>query len=148
MPFANGSMDCAVATEVLEHLARPEVLLDEIWRVLRPNGVFFFTTPFLWPLHDVPYDEYRYTPYALERHLRNCGFEQIELRALGGWDASLAQMMGLWVRRRPMSRIGRFLLSRAFLPLFRILLRLDRLPAKFQFNTMMIGVCGIAMKGL
>lgn len=146
MPFANGSVDSAIATEVLEHLARPEVLLAEIWRVLRPNGVFFFTTPFIWPLHDVPHDEYRFTPYALERYLRNCGFDQIQLRALGGWDASLAQMLGLWVRRRPMSRIGRFLLSRALLPVVRILLRLDLLPAKFQSSTMITGICGIAMK--
>ena len=53
----------------------------------------------LWPLHDVPYDECRYTPFAIKRHLRNAGFEQFRLKPLGGWDASLAQMIGLWILR-------------------------------------------------
>ena len=146
MPFADASMDCAMAIEVLEHCPDPGILLGEACRVLKPGGIVFFTVPFIWPLHDVPFDEYRYTPFALERFLREAGFEQVDLQALGGWDASLAQMVGLWARRRPMPRGMRAVLSRFLWPIVGVLAWSDRLPAKFEGNTMMTGIWGTAVK--
>jgi len=90
----------SIATEVFEHCPDPEIVMKEIWRVLKLGGILFFTVPFLWNLHETPYDEYRYTPFALKRHLTQSGFTEIEIKAMGGWDAALAQMLGLWVRRR------------------------------------------------
>ena len=145
LPFQDGSIDCALATEVLEHCPRPERVTDEAWRVLKPGGFLFFTVPFLWPLHSVPHDQYRYTPFALERILRSSGFEHITLRSLGGWDASLGQMIGLWVRHRPMSARTRMMLSRLALPLVRHLARLDR-PCAFGEMTMITGSSGTAVK--
>ncbi len=74
IPLDDGSIDCAICTEVLEHLPDPEAVLSEIHRVLKPDGLVFISVPFLWPLHDVPYDEYRYTPFSLRRHLTASGF--------------------------------------------------------------------------
>ena len=65
LPFQDGSIDCVLETEVLEHCPRPERVTDEAWRVLKPGGFLLFTVPFLWPLHSVPHDQYRYTPFAL-----------------------------------------------------------------------------------
>lgn len=146
VPLGTSSMDCALSTEVLEHCAEPEILLRETFRVLKPGGLFFLTSPFLWPLHDVPCDEYRYTPFALERHLRNCGFIQIQLRAMGGWDASLAQMIGLWVGRRPMSPQKRKIMSRLALPMMRYLIGHDQAPRSFGESTMLTGISGTAIK--
>jgi SAM-dependent methyltransferase len=146
IPLAESSVDCAMATEVLEHTPNPESVLREIQRVLTPGGLLFFTVPFLWPLHDVPFDEYRYTPYALSRHLRNSGFEQVNLRALGGWDASIAQVIGLWIRRRPMSAWKRAILSYLTLPIVRYLAGRDRPPAEFREGTMITGISGTALK--
>ncbi len=56
MPFEDNVFDCAMATEVLEHCAYPEVTLFEVSRVLKKDGLFFFTVPFVWPLHDCPFD--------------------------------------------------------------------------------------------
>ncbi len=106
IPLDDDSVDCAIATELFEHLPDIEAVLKEIRRVLKHGGSLFFTIPFLWPLHDMPNDEYRYTPFSLQRHLSNAGFDDIQIRALGGWDASLAQMIGLWLNRRPMSVEG------------------------------------------
>lgn len=145
IPLDDDSVDSAMATEVLEHCPEPEVLLSEVLRVLKPGGLFFFTTPFLWPLHEGPQDEYRYTPWSLERHLKNCGFTDIKIKPTGGWDASLAQMLGLWVRRRPMSKCRRRWLSLLLFPLYRILVAKDRPVAKFSHGCyMMPGIAGTA----
>ena len=120
--------------------------MRETLRVLRPGGLLFFTVPFLWPLHDVPFDEYRYTPFALERHLQRAGFANVTLRALGGWDASVAQMIGLWVRRRPMSAVRRAILSTCAVPIVRYLLAVDRPSPQFGESTMITGIAGTARK--
>ncbi|MFC1819074.1 class I SAM-dependent methyltransferase, partial [Thermodesulfobacteriota bacterium] len=147
IPLADNTIDCSLATEVLEHCPNPEEVLDEIHRVLKPGGFFFFTVPFLWPLHEVPFDQYRYTPFALKRHMGNSGFVNIELRALGGWDASLAQMLGLWVRRRPgLNPLFRKLLSIVSVPLISYLHKIDKKPEVFCESSMITGLCGLAQK--
>lgn len=45
LPFAPVSFDRVLATEILEHLATPALFLSECWRVLRPGGVLYLTTP-------------------------------------------------------------------------------------------------------
>jgi SAM-dependent methyltransferase len=145
IPLPDQSVDCALATEVLEHCPEPSLVVAEIFRVLKPGGVFFFTVPFLWPLHDVPYDHFRYTPFALFRLLDTGGFDTIEIRPRGGWDASLGQMLGLWVRRRPMSRRLRRILSLLALPLLKYLYRADVSP-KFEESPMIAGLSGTAYR--
>lgn len=146
IPLDEASVDCALAVEVLEHCPEPERVLAEAHRVLRPGGLFFFTVPFLWPLHDVPHDEYRYTPFALERHLRNTDFADVAIHAHGGWDASLAQMLALWVRRRPMPKRRRAVLQRLAAPVVRKLMATDRPPTDFMTAPMVNGLYGFARK--
>jgi hypothetical protein len=112
---------------------------------LRPGGLLFFTVPFLWPLHDAPHDHYRYTPFALERLLSEAGFDEIELTPRGGWDASLAQMLGLWVRRRPMHRWLRRGLSVLFRPLMQALYAVHGAES-FEASPMFVGLTGTAIR--
>lgn len=147
MPFVDSSFDCAFGTEVLEHCPEPEIVLKEVLRVLKPEGVFFFTVPFLWNLHEVPHDEYRYTPFSIKRHLENSGFQNIEIGALGGWHASMAQMLGLWVRRSPMSSRKRGFLSVVLKPIIKFLIKLDaKTKVHFVSGQMITGLYGIAKK--
>ncbi|WP_456314096.1 class I SAM-dependent methyltransferase [Pseudomonas shirazensis] len=147
MPFENTSFDCAFATEVLEHCPEPEIVLKEVYRVLKPDGLFFFTVPFLWNLHEVPHDEYRYTPFSLERHLENSGFKNIEINALGGWHASMAQMLGLWVRRSPMNPKKRNIISRILKPVILYLIKKDKkVKINFIEGQMITGLYGTAKK--
>ena len=111
MPFENNHFETAFGTEVLEHCPKPDIILSEVNRVLKPGGTFFFTVPFLWPLHEVPHDEFRYTPFSLKRLLEENGFNNVNIKALGGWHASMAQMLGLWVRRAPLTNRRRKILS-------------------------------------
>ena len=45
LPFANSSFDLLTANMVVEHVAKPDLLLSEASRVLKPNGLFLFHTP-------------------------------------------------------------------------------------------------------
>ncbi|HEY5034320.1 MAG TPA: class I SAM-dependent methyltransferase, partial [Candidatus Dormibacteraeota bacterium] len=45
LPFAAGSFDLIVCLWVLEHLDQPDVVFNEVRRVLRPGGHFVFLTP-------------------------------------------------------------------------------------------------------
>lgn len=146
MPIDNESYHTIMATEVLEHCPHPNVTLNEIYRVLKVNGTFIFTVPFLWNLHETPHDEYRYTPFALKRLLTEAGFINIKLHPTGGWHASMAQMLGLWICRAPINNNLRFILKIMIFPIYKILLKKDRLPINFDEGNMITGIVGIAYK--
>lgn len=134
IPLDDGSMDCVIATEFLEHHSEPQLVLGEIHRVLKPSGLLFATVPFIWNLHEIPHDEYRYTPYSIDRLLNSAGFSDVKVTGLGGWNAAMAQMMGLWVTFVKMPQIIRRLMQIVLFPIFVLLVKTDRRPMTFDDN--------------
>ena len=132
IPADDGSFDCVMATEFLEHYPEPEKVLTEVRRVLKPSGRFFATVPFIWNLHELPYDEYRFTPISLERCLKTAGFSEIVISPLGGWNIALAQMIGLWTGFAPMDRLVRRLMQILVFPIYFLLVKTDRKPDGFD----------------
>lgn len=45
LPFEDGTFDAVVAGEILEHLQFPDLVIAEVWRVLRSGGVFCGSVP-------------------------------------------------------------------------------------------------------
>ncbi len=84
LPFANESFDAAVMLEVMEHLRDPARALQDLVRVLRPGGTLVLSMPFLYPIHDAPFDFQRLTRYGLERDLRDIGLDLHRLERMGG----------------------------------------------------------------
>lgn len=146
LPFEDGFFDVVLATEVLEHLFDAGSSLREINRVLKKGGLLFFTVPYVWPLHEVPADYYRYTPCALENIFKQAGFSDTTIQPTGGWNAALAQMLGLWVRRKPGTKRRKKIFAWILKPVIRALLASDVRPDTFRENTMMPGLYGSVRK--
>lgn len=49
LPFANHSFDKVICSEVLEHIENYQEVLQEIKRVLKPNGILAISVPRAWP---------------------------------------------------------------------------------------------------
>ena len=145
MPFEDSSFDVVISTEVMEHVPDPDSYLMEVKRVLKPGGMFFFTVPFLMSLHEVPNDYYRYTPFALEMIFKRIGFITITIKPMGGYNAAMAQMLGLWVnmylwgRKKKMMRV-------IAKPLIKYLYQNDKVSLDFKKSTMIVGLSGTVIK--
>jgi len=48
MPIETNSVDIVMARSVMEHVTRPREVYSEVYRVLRPGGIFIFLTANLW----------------------------------------------------------------------------------------------------
>lgn len=46
LPFAENSIDCIVASEVMEHVPDPKKFTDQLFSILKPNGKIIITTPY------------------------------------------------------------------------------------------------------
>jgi SAM-dependent methyltransferase len=100
------SIEVIGAFDVLEHIERPEELLKEIYRVLKPDGIFLMTVP----AHQWLYSDFdksighfrRYSRRALRDSLMQSGFEQNQLNFM----FSLFVVPAFLLRRLP-SLLGR-----------------------------------------
>ena len=61
IPYEDNSFDIVFSANVMEHIHEPEVVFKEIFRVVKPNGLFVAKTPNKW--HYVPMIA-RATPYS------------------------------------------------------------------------------------
>lgn len=105
LPVEAASFDAVLCTEVLEHVRHPDAVLAEFARVLVPGGRLCLTVPFVWPLHEEPFDFFRYTPFALRDMLQEHGFPDAAVKPTSGYLSTLAQVadMSWWLHRRSAS---------------------------------------------
>ncbi len=92
MPFEAAAFDTIVCTEMLEHVPEPARIVGEIARVLKPGGYVILTTPLYFPIHEEPYDFFRFTPFGLRHLFEQAGLEiaRIEPMAVGFRMVALA----------------------------------------------------------
>jgi SAM-dependent methyltransferase len=88
LPFEDGEFDLVVCFEAIEHVAEPELALDEMSRVLGEGGVLVVSTP----NRDVyapgnPFHLRELTPNELEDELQ-ARFRSVSLRRQHTWIAS------------------------------------------------------------
>ena len=66
LPQADGSVGTVIALSTFEHVRKFWRGLDEVYRVLRPDGALFISTPFNVQIHNYPCDYWRFTPEAYQ----------------------------------------------------------------------------------
>jgi SAM-dependent methyltransferase len=71
----DGQFDLIISTQVLEHVATPEIYLRECFRMLAPGGTLFLTTHGFYEEHGCPYDFQRWTADGLRLAVGAAGFK-------------------------------------------------------------------------
>ena len=82
-PFDNQRFDTVLAMNLLEHVYEWGNCASEVFRVLKPGGVWHGVLPFLYQVHGDPNDYWRATPEALGIFLKRAGFAEVEIEILG-----------------------------------------------------------------
>lgn len=88
LPFLDQSFDAVVIQAVLEHVLDPYRCVAEVHRVLKPDGIVYAETPFMYPVHMGTYDFTRFSLNAHRRLFRN--FVQTEIGVASGPGQALA----------------------------------------------------------
>lgn len=94
LPLPTGSVDAVVCESLLEHVPRPEKIVAEMYRVLKPGGGMYIVIPFVYPFHASPNDFYRWSITGLKELLRAGNVEKIGVRA--GPTSGLVGQLGTW----------------------------------------------------
>lgn len=85
IPKKDKNYDVIINTQVLEHVPNPQKVLNELNRVLKPNGKLFLTTPQCWGIHGKePYNYFFFTKFGLKELLENAGFKIKFIKPRGG----------------------------------------------------------------
>jgi hypothetical protein len=67
-----------IMVSVMEHVKNPFEISDCIYQILKPGGFLFNSTPFIFPHHPSPEDNYRFSPQGLKYVHESSGFEILE----------------------------------------------------------------------
>lgn len=102
LPIADSTFDTILLTDVLEHIANPFSLWQEMTRILKPDGKLIIGVPFFHLLHEEPFDYFRYTEFSLNLFSKENNLKIIELYPYGG---SLEILMDFIAKHLAFSKI-------------------------------------------
>ena len=134
LPFIDNCFDVISLMEVLEHIHNPQKALNEIYRVLKPEGLLIFSVPFIFPLHDRPDDYFRFTKYGLTHLLSK--YYQVEVVERNSFSEAIAVLIVRLIMEkgyRPKILAMLFMLSGAILltHLFNYIIKSDALTTGY-----------------
>lgn len=97
VPVNESVADAVISSQVIEHLKSPLDAINEANRILKNDGLFFLSFPFLYPLHAAPHDYLRYTEFYIRKALEENGFEVVEYNHLGGFWYALGVFFEIYL---------------------------------------------------
>jgi len=92
----DASYDFVLSTQVLEHVQRPPLYLQECRRILRPGGRILLTTHGMTIEHGCPRDYQRWTAHGLEELFLEAGFQVIRSGKLTTQFRGMVQLMDMF----------------------------------------------------
>ena len=93
LPFPDQYFDCAICTEVLEHVPDMEQSLTLLKRVLKTNAKVIISVPFVWCEHEMPFDFRRFTMGGLVKELEKQGFEVVQTHKNGNFASVIIELI-------------------------------------------------------
>lgn len=96
LPFADNYFDVVVSTQALEHIKNYQMAINEMFRVLKPNGIVFLTTHGVWEVHGAPYDYWRFTNYGLKEVFKQ--FKEVKIINNGGAVLCFFQVCNIYLK--------------------------------------------------
>lgn len=94
LPIPSDRYDHVISLNTLEHVADDRNALNEVIRVLKPEGKAHIVVPFLYRVHGSPSDFHRHTANAWEAMLAEAGFDSstvsVEPLAFGRYSCAFA----------------------------------------------------------
>ena len=90
--------------EVLEHTKNPINAIQNLYEIIDENSYVMLSTPFIFHIHDEPYDFFRFTKYGLEILFQN--FKEVVIKPRNGWfETILVLFVRLRMERNILSKI-------------------------------------------
>lgn len=97
LPFGDNCFDVALSTQTLEHIKNYQAAVDEMHRVLKPDGIAFLSTIGVWEVHGAPNDYWRFTNYGLEEIFKQ--FKEVKVINNGGAVLCFFQIYNLYLKK-------------------------------------------------
>ncbi len=101
IPVEDCRFDFIIFTQVMEHLSEPQLVLAELYRVLKVGGKMIYTGPLFYEEHEQPYDFYRYTQFGLRHLFNSTGFVIERLDWLEGYFGTVGYQLNCMSRYLP-----------------------------------------------
>ena len=103
LPFKDKTFDGVLIQAVLEHVVDPQIVVSEIYRVLKQDGLVYAETPFMQQVHEGAYDFTRFTVVGHRYLFKH--FERIDVGGLDGVGVVLAWSIRSFVRALTRSKL-------------------------------------------
>ena len=129
LPFKDCMFDGVLIQAVLEHVVNPNLVVSEIHRVLKKDGILYAETPFMQQVHEGAYDFTRYTVLGHRYLFKN--FEKISSGGLDGVGVVLAWSIRAFIHAIIRSRI---IAKIIFVPVKYILSYFDKIADPKSFH--------------
>jgi SAM-dependent methyltransferase len=92
LPFPDEHFDNAVSFQVLEHHRDPLIMINELARIVKKEGLILLTCPFIGGLHEEPNDFQRLTKYKIRELFEASNCQIITIREQGSFFSSISML--------------------------------------------------------
>ncbi|MHA2427312.1 MAG: class I SAM-dependent methyltransferase [Candidatus Hermodarchaeia archaeon] len=102
VPIETDQYDLVICNQVLEHVPQPQLIINELFRVLKADGELWLTAPLYYEEHGMPDDYFRFTKSGLLLIIESAGFKVKEIDWLEGYFGTLSYELRKAARELPL----------------------------------------------